>query len=766
MRPPLNLPRLLRLLLVGCCALAAAGCEPASPDAGPSADAGPWDGGLDGALDGAPETDGAGPLDVSDAHARDGASDPLKAFEAPVGWHHAAGNSRNTRCRGAIPSPPTLRPAWGDGLAAPDPLGCGFTGAVAAPGGLVLTTAAGADGATLLAVGADAGSLRWTFELDSFGALGGLIVDPEGQVFVADDAALYGLRPRATGPPEVLWKEPHAAWAPWIGFGPLGEVVEVTAAGTVRVHSRTRGLRAAAALPLDGALPRPPGLGLPLGLQHSAALVELARSAGSVCRAADDGVRPDAFVVPAHLEHLRASLGSVGGVDAPPAVAMAALQGGLGLGVITGGAALTALPTEPGGPLSESYARIFVPTLGAYHPPEDPALSPALQAFDDETLEELFLAKLPPEQRPAALRRLRTAGPDADGAYARDPNPERRCVAPDDQAPHLLPLLGAPSGKPPQPLADLAQGTARERDAAWLRTVEMRADFLRLSRGWYEGLLWPVDWDPRTDTLTVGEPWPLPAPAIGPPVVSSASSRADGMPVVFVPLPDRIVAFEAGARGQPARGPRWTWTAGLAIGPGLLGLAPEEFGQAAGSGPGVAVSAGPRGLVLVQDRSLAPGKPPDDPGCSSDLCRTVYTLSPLPLDLSAGPEQSSRAARYRAGAAVELAWPVALPAAGQKYGYLVFGLGEVSADPLADPLGELLGASSASSARLCVLSLRAGHLLQCLPLDDSGGGAAALGHDGAVLFRRAGLRQGVARLLDPTIDAPPRCGLLRAGAAP
>ncbi len=753
-RPPSRPPR-WPLVLVVWALVAAGACEP-SPDepedAGlPASDLGPSDAELP--ADTTP--------DVAVVPDPDGGGEPLKGFEEPAGWHHRWGSSRNTCARPASLSPATLRPAWEDaaGARGPSLTGCGLAGLAVGQAQGSLTTAPRPLGAELLALSPADGSLRWRFDLGPLAALGAPLADPDGRIFVADADALYALRAAPSGPPTVLWKEPHDAWSPWLGFAPQGHLVEVIATGGVRIHDRQRGLRAEAALPLDRSLPLPPGLGLPLGLQWSVALAERARAAGATCEASEDRAAGEGFLVPAHLRHLRTALAAPSLLDAPPQVVQASLGRGIGPGRVTGGAAATALSATRGGPPSESLARVFVPTLGAYHPPHSAERSVELQAFDDELLTQLFLGKLGPEQHGAALARLRTAGPDAAGRYARDPDPGHRCPLRGDEPPHLLPMLGAPSGKPPQRPDTLPASTDAERDAAWLRILEMRADFLRLSRGWYTGLLWPVDWDPSRNTLTVGEPLPLPAPAVGPPVVVSGAARSDGVPVLFVPLPDRILAYEVGVHGEPPRGPLWTWAAGVGIGRSLLGLTPEEFGHPPGSGAGVGVSAGPRGFVIVQDRSATPGKPPEDAGCSSDLCRVVYTLSPLPFDESAEPQQASRVQRFRAGATVELAWPVAAPAAGQKYGYLAFGRGPVAADPLRDPLAEIFGAQAVGSSRLCVLSLRAAHLLQCLPLDEAPSGSAALTGTGGVVLRHAGLDAAVAYLLAPEGRSPPACGL-------
>ena len=598
-----------------------------------------------------------------------------EAFTEPWWWHHYHADSRNSDNIADLDGPDSLKVdwTWPDRDNPQVPPVAAFNGAALSSGQDTLyITSSWDDGDNFHAIDTSTGSEAWSHDLSPWATWSSALVDDEDVVYVADEMYTVALRPPDTDlgetEPTLLWREEHDHVSMSAGFTPWGEVFEVTLSGEISIYQRREEvpdegtLLARDDFATEGVLPLPPGVGLPLTVQQ-----ELAQS--DACVSLDDGTGT-AFRVPGQVADLWANMEQEEILsDEEEGLIPAFLDTCFGGIFVSNTPSVVQLLDPETGEPSEHLARIFVASVGEFHPAfeDEEALAPWLaddyamikavfsvdEDYDDGELEALVTSLLPVEMDPS-------------GRYAVNPDPDFACS--DGTSPYHYPMFGTPSGEAPMDPAALPQSTLEEKIARTKAIRRMREDFYKLTRGYYTGYLQVADWNRTTRELQVRDPIYMDSPSGTSAAVSPADARSDGQQFLFLASGDELLAFDIGdTETMVPNDPEWTWDAGLPVGGSPTVFLPEHVGLDTGSGPAIAVLAGFSGLVMIHDRSLD--------GLEAE---EVWTANPLPFDGREFGLLDSREERYYDGDWVTLAVATSVAEASDEHIYIAFtsGLGQ------------------------------------------------------------------------------------------
>ena len=183
------------------------------------------------------------------------------------------------------------------------------------------------------------------------------------------------------------------------------------------------------------------------------------------CTVVDDFAGGD-FVAPGHVVHLWQEIRAQGMLSEEPTLVARFFDTAFGGTFVSNTPSIAMLNSGQEG---DAVARIFVATLGEYHPPvaqDDPDRA----KFTDAILEELFLAHLSFDfQKKKALPNLKPTEYALAGRYAVDPDDNHRCDnLGDDVQPYLYPSFGTPSGVDPMLPSSIPAGSnVPEKGARW-----------------------------------------------------------------------------------------------------------------------------------------------------------------------------------------------------------------------------------------------------------------------------------------------------------
>ena len=604
-------------------------------------------------------------------------------FEEPWWWHHYHADSRNSDHNGAIEGPDAIEQTWtwpdrDDEEEEAKPVAAFNGAALSENQGTLYITSSWDGGPNFHAIDTETGDEAWSWNLSPWATWSSALVAGDDVVYVSDEVSTVALQPPQGDEkePTLLWEEPHGDVSMSHGFTPWGEVFEVTLDGEVSVYSRHEEvpgegtLLARAQLGVQGELPLPPGVGLPLTLQQvippSASCVEQDDGAGG------------SFRVPGQIADLWDAMGEQEILSSDEDGLIAEFWDTCFGGVFVSNSPSIAQLPDPGtGELSEHEARIFVATVGEHHPPfEDmEALQPYLDD-DHALLKQLFFSgeeyeDLSDEQLDALVGTILPTETAEGGRYAVNPDPDFACQ--DGGSPYLYPAFGAPVGEIQDPEA-MADETTEDKKAKADAIRQMQSDFYRHTRGYYTGYLQMADWNRTTRELDVRDPAHMDSPSGTSAAVSPAEARSDGQQFLYLASADELWAFDIGAVGEaPPREPQWTWDAGLPVGGSPTVFLPEEADREPGSGAAIAVLAGFEGLVMIQDRSI------DDAEAEK-----LWTRNILPFDERELGFMATRQERYYDGEWVDLAIASSVAEAGDEHIYIAFTSGPAHIDWLTE----------------------------------------------------------------------------------
>lgn len=299
-------------------------------------------------------------------------------FVEPDWWHHYHADSRNSDRVASIRTGAKLEEAWRwqTGTAA-------FNGAALSKDqSRIYVTASEDYRANFFALDRDApepSRVAWTFDaLDEWATFSSALVDRDDTVYVSDKKGVYALTPPrknapASAQPIVKWSESHDDVSMSLGFTPTGELFEVTISGTVNIYKRGGGRSEShklASAKLKGSRFLPPGVGLPETLRESKRAKELAKEKyGNKPAPCQTWKGPDgtSFEIPGHLVHMFGLLRQVGLQAGTPGLLETFLDTGFGGTFVSNTPSIARIDAD--------VSRIFVPTVGAYTPPESGMLA-------------------------------------------------------------------------------------------------------------------------------------------------------------------------------------------------------------------------------------------------------------------------------------------------------------------------------------------------------------------------------------------------------
>jgi outer membrane protein assembly factor BamB len=173
------------------------------------------------------------PSTADKSHLRaDAAPPPVSAADAGSGWSsvHADGaNSDFTPQPGAR----SLEPAWSRTFDGNINLG-----ATTSPDGSVYVTTNSGPGCHLHVLDLETGATRWcSDEVDRFASISGVLLDRQGNAYLADGEAMHSFAPDGT----VRWETPLVGVPLSAQMTPAGRVLVVTHLGQIVVLDRTTG---------------------------------------------------------------------------------------------------------------------------------------------------------------------------------------------------------------------------------------------------------------------------------------------------------------------------------------------------------------------------------------------------------------------------------------------------------------------------------------------------------------------------------------------
>ncbi len=726
---------------------------------------------------------GQGAVAIGGAGGSDTSTQPPELYDPPDWWHHYHANSQNSD---HIPSPASLESAWSwpDRNATPQQAGppvASFDGASLSKDQQSIYITTSRDGMpNFYAIDTQTGLERWSFDLDPWATWSAALVDHDDTVFVADNGFAYAIEPpTADETLKVRWKIPHDSVSMAMGYTPWGEVFEVTIEGEVSVYPRQD----------DGAmeplartrLKRHPSLATPIGagilpdVLESPRLMKLAY--GSLpgaprtgCTTVDDSAGGE-FVTPGHVVHLWQEIRAQGLLSKESTLVERFFDTAFGGTFVSNTPSIALLDS---GQQGDAVARIFVATLGAYHPPvaiDDPQRA----KFTDEILEELYLTHLTFDwQKKKALANLKPTQYALGGRYAIDPDTHHRCDnLGDGVQPYLYPSFGSPSGVDPVLPSSIPQGNdVAEKGARWRAIERMKTDYLRLTRGYYTGYLQMVDYNRSKGTLETLEPIAMSSPSGTSASISPASHREDGQQRLFLAAGPTLFAYDVGTREAAPKQAQWCWNAGLSVGGSPTVFAPGDVDGGADGGPAVAVLAGFRGVTMVQDRPAADCDPETEECCQLDCgdgnpsqqkalsCKVLYDTNPVPFGESPSGSDLTREELYYGGEAVTLAVGTSVPEAGEDHFYAAFTQG-----PAHDVFYDNFGVGSWEdfmplTTHYAVVRSRDGKIVQKIKVAEAPVCDSSIGKDGRVYsIHTSGLDQ-IKHALYPKVFAAPRGGIL------
>jgi hypothetical protein len=423
-----------------------------------------------------------------------------------------------------------------------------------------------------------------------------------------------------------------------------------------------------------------------------------------------------------------------------------------------------------------STARIFVPTVGTFHPPD--LDDPRLTQYTDQVLKDLFF---PFEEEGTAAEwaaKVRPTAVDPSGRYAIDPDVDDVCHRiegsedPVDVQPYLYPAFGTPRAViDVTVLATLTEGTREY----WQERESIKSDYRKLTHGYYDGYLQVVDWNHATRELTVRNPIPTVSPSGTSPAITDAEARSDGRRLVVFAAGPRLYALDIGTDDEPPTiaDLQWTWNAGLPVGGSPAAFRPEDVGQPAGSGPAVAVLSGFRGVSMVQDRPAADCDPAEHECCgplldedghdvpgTANRCVVLYDANPRPFDEREAGHTDTRAERYYAGEPITLDVGTSVVEAADRTYYVAFTEG-----PAHDEFFEAHGIGNWEDfiplgSTFAVVDAATGEIIDSEPLDAAPVCDSTIGANGWVYaIHTAGLDQ-IKHVVYPAVFETPVGGVV------